>query len=437
MVADRYELGRLLGEGGLGMVHLAWDHRLLRQVAIKRLRHQPDTSGRLLERGMQEALNLAAAQHPHIVTIYDYGQDEEGPFVVMEYVQGETLEQRIARCPLDEANFLLLARQCLEGLSAAHANGVIHRDLKPSNVMLAESVTGLFQVKILDFGLAKIINRPSVQSGAEGESIFGSIYYMAPEQFNRQPLDARTDLYALGCIFYESLCGVVPFGGEVVAEVMASHLAHNVTPLEQRLPELRPDLAAWIMRMLAFRPADRPPHAAAALSQLQHLVDPTQRLGLEELPPKRKARSPMLALALAAVLLGLIMSAFVSGWFNPSPAFEQSVEQTAFHSPTDLPALRGLVGERVRIEGTVLASGVSRSGDVHYLNFARPYHRAASLVFFASDHPELTRESLDPFVGKTVVATGVLQDYRGNLQIPIQSLEQITLAESGGVEKSD
>jgi len=427
MVADRYELSRLLGEGGLGMVHLAWDHRLQRQVAIKRLRQLPETHDRFLERGMQEALTLAAAQHPHIVTIYDYGQDAEGPFVVMEYVQGETLEQRIARCPLDEANFLLLARQCLEGLSAAHAKGVIHRDLKPSNLMLAESVTSLFQVKILDFGLAKIINRPSVQSEGAGESIFGSIYYMAPEQFNRQPLDARTDLYALGCIFYESLSGVVPFGGEVVAEVMASHLAHNVTPLSDRLPALRPDLADWIMRLVAYRAVDRPPHAAAALSQLQHLIDPTQSLDPIELPPApRRKRRWGLPLIIGALLLGLTAAAFIipGPWRVSAPPVEEP-GPPAVLEPTDLLTLRTRLGESVRIQGEVAASAVSRSGDVFYLNFAKPYHRAVSLVFFASDHPGITRETLEQYVGQRVTVTGPLQEYRGNLQIPVKSLDQI------------
>ncbi len=433
MVADRYELGALLGEGGLGFVHVAWDHRLKRQVAIKRLRHDDDPAGRILERGIQEALTLASAQHPNIVTVFDYGADADGPFVVMEYVQGETLEHRIARRPFDEANFMLLARQTLEGLVAAHSKGVIHRDLKPSNLMLAQATTGVFQVKILDFGLAKVINRPSVQSGAEGGSVFGSIFYMAPEQFNRQPIDARTDLYALGCIFYEALSGALPFGGEMVAEVMASHLAHNVIPLGQRCPELSTGLADWVMRLIAYRANDRPPHAAAALSALHRLSE--SATGMMPLPapaPPVVARRGLMPWIAGATLLGMLAAGGL-GWFwvaeRPAPTptaveKEEQTEPTTF-DPNDLVALRPWVGREVTLQGRPSATGISRNGEVMYLNFHHDYRQAANLVFFSRDHPGLTRESLETWVGRPVRVTGVLEEFRGNLQIAIAQITQL------------
>src|SRR5271168_1187238 len=164
-VADRLEIRELIGSGGLGAVYRAWDHHLNRAVAIKRVRMQVTQNDRkLIEQTWREAMTTACLQHPNIVTIFDYGIDAEGAYVVMELILGETLEDVLLRGPLQFDDFLRFAQQTLEAIVAAHALGLIHRDLKPGNFMIARSTAkGLFQVKILDFGLAKYLDSPQPQ----------------------------------------------------------------------------------------------------------------------------------------------------------------------------------------------------------------------------------------------------------------------------------
>src|SRR5271170_4509790 len=218
-LADRFEIRDLIGRGGLGDVYRAWDHHLSRAVAVKRVHMQAaQTDRKLLEQTWREAMTTACLQHPNIVTIFDYGIDAEGAYVVMELIEGETLEDILARGPLQFEDFLRFAQQTLDAIIAAHALGLIHRDLKPGNFMIARgSAAALFQVKILDFGLAKYLDIPQPQSIDHFNSLMGSVHYMAPEQFQRQPLDQRTDLYSLGCIFYEALTGHPAYDGENIA----------------------------------------------------------------------------------------------------------------------------------------------------------------------------------------------------------------------------
>jgi len=218
-VADRFEIRELIGSGGLGDVYRAWDHHLNRAVAIKRVRVQVvQNDRRLVEQTWREAMTTACLQHPNIVNIFDYGIDPQGAYVVMELIEGETLEDVLARGPLQFEDFLRFAQQSLEAIIAAHALGLIHRDLKPGNFMITRaSPTAPFNVKILDFGLAKYLDTPQPQSIDHLNSLMGSIHYMAPEQFQRLPIDHRTDLYSLGCIFYEAVTGHPAFDGKTVS----------------------------------------------------------------------------------------------------------------------------------------------------------------------------------------------------------------------------
>ena len=217
----------------------------------------------------REANALAALQHPNVVTIYDFGTDAEGPFVVMEFVEGETLGDCVERAPFDYHSFLALAEQTLAGVAAAHRAGLLHRDLKPGNVMLAATPDSVFQVKLLDFGLAKFVPRPLEQTVDQNDALFGSIYFMAPEQFHRAPLDARTDLYSLGCVFYHTLTGRHPFTGDTVAATVASHLQHDVRDLATLRQDLPEPVSGWVMRLMSLDPANRPASADEALASLR------------------------------------------------------------------------------------------------------------------------------------------------------------------------
>jgi serine/threonine protein kinase len=223
----------------------------------------------LLEQTWREAMTTAALQHPNIVTIFDYGIDAEGAFVVMELIEGETLEEVLTRGPLQFADFHRFARQTLEAIVAAHAVGLIHRDLKPGNFMISRSATaGLFNVKILDFGLAKYLDEPKPQSMDHLNSLMGSVHYMAPEQFQRLPLDQRTDLYSLGCIFYESVTGHAAFDGANVSELIDAHLKTEPFSMKYLRQDISPDLELWINRLLEKSPEGRTPSAAEALRTL-------------------------------------------------------------------------------------------------------------------------------------------------------------------------
>jgi len=284
-VADRFEIRELIGSGGLGDVYRAWDHHLNRAVAIKRVRMQvAQNDRRLVEQTWREAMTTACLQHPNIVTIFDYGIDPLGAYVVMELIEGETLEDVLVRGPLQFEDFLRFAEQSLEAIIAAHALGLIHRDLKPGNFMIARaSSADLFHVKILDFGLAKYLDAPQPQSIDHFNSLMGSIHYMAPEQFQRLPIDHRTDLYSLGCIFYEAVTGHPAFDGENVSELIDAHLKKTPFPMKQLRRDISPRLERWIIRLLEKNAAQRPPSAADALRTMPTLAqcgnDPKRTTG--------------------------------------------------------------------------------------------------------------------------------------------------------------
>lgn len=258
----RYQIKEKIGQGGVGEVYIALDTQLQREVALKRIKASGSEGE---DDALKEAKVLSALQHPNILTVFDVGKDEHGTFVISELLRGETLEKVVERGVLTEEDFSQLAQQALEGLIAAQALNLVHRDLKPGNLMVVWHASGRFQVKILDFGLAKFSQHASHQTEDHESGILGSIYYMAPEQFERQPLDGRTDLYALGCIFYFVLTGKNPFEGATAAEVMASHLMHRVVPLNQLRPDLPPWLCDWVMWFINRDPEHRPSAAQAAL----------------------------------------------------------------------------------------------------------------------------------------------------------------------------
>ena len=239
-----------------------------REVAIKRIRNGLEDRDLLEESTRQltkEAGALASLQHPHIVTVYDIGFDDEGPYVVMELISGKTIDELVERAPLTWEDFRELALQTQEALIAAQELDLVHRDIKPSNIMLAWLPSGKFQIKIVDFGLAKLAQQPSTPPVGDADSIFGSIYFMAPEQFERAEPDARTDLYAMGCVYYYALTGTYPFQGTTGPDVMAAHLHHQITPLREVRDELPSWVCDWVMWHLNRMPDDRPASARDSL----------------------------------------------------------------------------------------------------------------------------------------------------------------------------
>ena len=289
IMEERYEIRGKIGQGGLGAVYRGYDTRMNREVAIKRItmsEDDPELREESTRQLIKEAGALASLQHPHIVTIYDVGADEDGPYVVMELISGKTLDELIERAPLTWPDFRELALQTQEALIAAQELNLIHSDIKPSNLMLTWLPSGKFQMKSVEFGLATLTHTQSLEELQEIEAVFGSIFFMAPEQFERVPLDARTDMYAMGCVYYQALTGTYPFKGETGNEVMVAHLHHTVIPIQDVRSDIPLWACDWIMWQINRMPADRPDSARNSLQVfLQNDKNPAPTLSLGRAAP--------------------------------------------------------------------------------------------------------------------------------------------------------
>ena len=255
----RYAIDRVLGAGGSGTVNLAYDTKLERWVAIKRMPAGDNSA-------LREASIIANLHHPNIVMIYDIFEQGVEFFFVMELVLGPTLEDLVEA--MSEGTFRDFAMQCLQGLAAAHEKNVVHRDVKAGNIMLASLAEGGYRVKILDFGQSRVSQEPSLQTIDHNGAVVGSIYAMSPEQLGNEPLDLRTDLYSLGCVFYQALTLERPFKGGSVTEVTASHFRHRFNPLGSLRPDLPVALTMWVEQLFSLERSDRPSSSLEALAML-------------------------------------------------------------------------------------------------------------------------------------------------------------------------
>jgi serine/threonine protein kinase len=262
-----YRILRVLGSGGMGVVYLAEDPQLQRQVALKAMRPALAASATARQRFLREARAIAAIQHDHIVTIYAVGEDRGVPFLAMPFLKGESLEGRVGRgAPLPVAEVLRIGREIAEGLAAIHEPGLVHRDIKPANVWLEGEAA---RVKILDFGLARPARGEEqlTQAGA----IVGSPGFMAPEQAGRGPVDARCDLFSLGCLLYLVSTGELPFRGDDALTTLLAVATAEPPPPRQRSPAVPAALSDLVMRLLAKNPEDRPPSARAVRAAIEQI----------------------------------------------------------------------------------------------------------------------------------------------------------------------
>lgn len=267
----KYKLGKKLGEGAFGLVFIAHDTGLDRDVALKFLRPHHILNPQAFERFLQEARSVAKLSHPGIVTVHELGTADDGiAFIAMELLQGESLNDRlnrVGRFSPDTAKEICL--QIASTLNAAHVAGIVHRDLKPDNLFLIADPTmpGRERVKVLDFGIAKLAHTQmtSVQTGS---LLIGTPRYMSPEQCRSSAnVDCRSDIYALGCILYELVCGRPPFEG-TPGELITKHQLASVLPACEIVPELPHQLDCLISRMLAKDPRERPQTMGHVQSEL-------------------------------------------------------------------------------------------------------------------------------------------------------------------------
>ena len=257
-----------LGRGGIGAVHRCLDTQMGRDVAIKRLLpiEQTELNEPATDSLQREATALAAFQHPNVVTVFEFSEDEKGPFVVTELIEGGNLKTAVkANGPLELRDFYSLVDQTLDVLIAAKELNLLHRDLKPANIMMRWLPSGKFHAKILDFGLSKFILQASKQTVDVTGSFLGSIDYCSPEQFKRRLLDHRTDLYSIACVYYFCLTGKSPFGADGAKATMKKHLNHDVVHVCDRRKDLPEAVGDWLMHLMSRWPEDRPGNAAEAL----------------------------------------------------------------------------------------------------------------------------------------------------------------------------
>jgi len=259
-----YTVIRLLGQGGMGQVYLAQHQRIARRVAVKVLLPELSANGSVIDRFFTEARATSLIRHPGIVEVLDCDVLDGQAFIVMEYLEGESLAGYLARTgglTGDPAFALAVVGQVAVAVGAAHATGIVHRDLKPDNIFLCVTARDARVVpKVLDFGIAKVALRGEASQTRTG-AVIGTPTYMSPEQCRggSKAVDGRSDVYSLGCILYETLCGRPPFVRDGMGELIVAHVAEPPDDPRSLVPDLSPALAGLVMRMLAKAPDARPP----------------------------------------------------------------------------------------------------------------------------------------------------------------------------------
>ncbi len=263
----RYQTIRLLGEGGMGRVYLARQIDLGRQVVVKVMHDHIAADPKFQERFQRETLLMARFQHPYAVTLYDASlNDPQGPCIIMEYIRGVTLDSLLEsnRGRLSPARVGRLLGQLCEVLQAAHGEGIIHRDLKPANLMVVDPDTPYEKIKVMDFGLAKLVDAPTLKqiSVTGGDFAVGTPVYICPEQVRGDPVDHRGDLYSVGVILYELLTGKPPFTGQSTMDILLAHATEEPQPFAAMSNGMVPPaIEAVVLACLAKNPAQRPPSA--------------------------------------------------------------------------------------------------------------------------------------------------------------------------------
>ena len=314
----RYRLEARIGAGGMSTVYRAFDETLERQVAIKLMNREVASDSDQLERFRREARAVAQLSHPHIVGVIDAGEDESRPYIVFEYVEGETLKERIRRCGrLPIAESVAYGIEIARALGAAHARHIVHRDVKPQNVLIDEEGSA----KVTDFGIARTLDEEGLT--ADGR-VLGTTDYVSPEQALGHHVTGQSDLYSLGIVLYEMLTGEVPFKGENQVAVAMKHVREALPDVQYKRPEVSAALASVIDRATAKRQEDRYGDDAELIADLEDVLSiETARAGnatgevtsvLRTLPSRTQRRVPYrVRHRVGTAIIALVAMAAVGG----------------------------------------------------------------------------------------------------------------------------
>lgn len=351
-----YRVLKVLGAGGMGVVFRAEDPYLERVVALKAMLPAMASNPSAKERFFREAKAAAALKHPHVVTIFQVGEDRGAPFLTMEFLEGEPLHDRLKReTKLPVPEILRIGREIAEGLATAHEKGLIHRDIKPANIWL-EGKKG--HVKILDFGLVRAMGDTAhlTLSGA----IVGTPAFMAPEQAGGRQVDDRCDLFSLGCVLYCMCTGERPFRGNDAISILSA-LALEDPPSPESLNTAIPtELSELVMKMLAKKPEDRPKSAKIVAELLQAMEGPTRKTGDETIAETHAGRSVKKRSRLRWLIAGGVLAlSVVAAAIILRPTPHGTVVIVSDDPRFELVFLKDAVG---KIEGTLARQGPTIKG---------------------------------------------------------------------------
>jgi serine/threonine protein kinase len=301
VIAGRYELDGQLGRGGMAEVRAGTDVRLQRPVAVKFLLPEMAARDDIRRRFEAEARAAASLSDPRAVAVFDTGEHDGRPYIVMERLPGETLADRIAAGPVDPEWLRQVACEVLGALAAAHESGLVHRDVKPGNILL----TADGHAKIADFGIAKSIESGDGSLDLTGAGqLLGTPAYLAPERLDGGPATAKSDLYSLGVVLYEALAGRCPFSGETPMAVAQAIVAGDHAPLDEARPGLDPNLVATVERAMATDPDHRFESAGAMIAALSAADQPTLVNAVVAAPTSVLDRDALLGAEVASAPVG-------------------------------------------------------------------------------------------------------------------------------------
>ncbi|MGB6874667.1 MAG: protein kinase [Candidatus Acidiferrales bacterium] len=445
-VVGRFAIDARLGAGGMGEVYRARDTKLHRTVALKRVAGELWTNEKSRERLWKEALCASRLNDPHIAAIHDAFEEQHEIFLVMEYIEGQSLRDRMRR-PFSVGEFLPIALQCVAGLDAAHRGGIQHRDIKPENILLTRNE----QVKILDFGVARRLpgdTEGTTIDSLTNDGLMGTVIYMAPEIIEQRPSDDRADIFSLGVVFYEALTGRHPFRGPTFFETCHRILNHTPGPIGKSNAEVPQTLEAIIARMLAKRPAERYARAADVLADLQEAQRERERKTrtLQTLPATEKKSFAGWKLGIGAACVVLGAGGFFAYRHYQKPVLSEHapILITDFDNRTGQPVFDQTVTEAVResleqshyfrvIPRSQVHEAAQRMGRNNVARVDRSFGRElclrdncravlAGMIVGAGPKYEITEELVDPAKDSTVLVETASMNSAADLYPAVDTL---------------